>query len=226
MSVAEAEISPSAESAPARSRAETRRRLVAAATELFASEGLHGVTSARIARQAGVAAGTFYLHFPDKKALFREIAFAALAELRARQNRAAQEAAKAAGGRQAAKAADPRQAHDPAEELRARTEELLRFAEERRSLVRVLFGREQEASYVGEDVLDAIVAGIEERLRERAAAGELPAHIHPEATAQAIAGMTARVVAWWVEDPSRAPREQVIETILRMHPIHGGRARD
>jgi len=195
-----------AQRAPARSRAETRRRLMAAATELFASEGLHGVTSARIARQAGVASGTFYLHFPDKKALFREIAFAAIAELRARQTRAA------------------RHAGDPAAELRARTEELLRFAEEQRSLVRVLFGREQEASYVGEDVLDHIVAGIETRLRERAAAGAIPESIHPAVTAQAIAGMTARVVAWWVEDPSRAPREQVIETILRMHPTLAGRA--
>jgi AcrR family transcriptional regulator len=216
MSVAETKVTSSArplgaaaeperpQGAPARSRAETRRRLTAAATELFASEGLHGVTSARIARRAGVATGTFYLHFSDKKELFREIAFAALAELRERQSRAG------------------RDARDTSAELRARTEELLRFAEEQRSLVRVLFGREQEASYVGEDVLDHIVAGIETRLRERVAAGELPESIHPAVAAQAIAGMTARVVAWWVEDPSRSPREQVIETILRMHPIYAG----
>ena len=66
-------------SAAARSRADTRRRLVEAGTDLFARDGLHGVTSARIARAAGVATGTFYLHFKDKEALFREIVFAALA---------------------------------------------------------------------------------------------------------------------------------------------------
>lgn len=214
MSVAEVEFTSiesaatDTASAPARSRAETRRRLIAAGTELFASQGLHGATAARIARAAGVATGTFYLHFPDKKALFREIAFAALAELRARQARAAREAG------------------DPAGEQRARIEELLRFAEEKRALVRVVFGRDQDASYVGEDLLSAIVAGIEERLGERAAAGELPDSVHPAVAAQAITGMTARVVAWWVEDPSRVPREQVIETILRMHPTRAGRAGD
>ena len=41
----------------------------------FAEEGLHAVTSARIARRAGVATGTFYLHFADKHVLFEEIAF-------------------------------------------------------------------------------------------------------------------------------------------------------
>jgi hypothetical protein len=28
--------------------------------------------------------------------------------------------------------------------------------------------------------------------------------------------MLARVVAWWVEDPTRAPREAVIETLTRI----------
>ena len=73
MSVTESEVSRPAETAAARSRRETRRRLVEAGTELFAREGLHGATSAQIARRAGVAAGTFYLHFRDKQDLFREI---------------------------------------------------------------------------------------------------------------------------------------------------------
>ncbi len=210
MSVAEADLIPrqapaeasqEGQSAPARSRAETRRRLVAAATELFAAEGLHGATSARIARRAGVAAGTFYLHFEDKKALFAEIAATALAELRARQLEASRGLA------------------DPRAELRARTAELLRFAEANRELVQVLFGRGGEAGGVGDEVLAALESELEERLAGRIAAGEVPAHVHPGAAARAIAGMTARVVTWWVEDPSRAPREQVIEILLHAHPL-------
>src|SRR5688572_9858897 len=83
---------PEASSAPARSRAATRQRILEAGTALFARQGLHSVTSARIAKTAGVAAGTFYLHFRDKKVLFREIMFAALARLREAQRRAAEAA--------------------------------------------------------------------------------------------------------------------------------------
>ena len=50
-------------------REETRRRLLEAGTAAFAEIGLHGITTARIARRAGVGTGTFYLHFPDKHAL-------------------------------------------------------------------------------------------------------------------------------------------------------------
>ena len=210
MSVSESNVSSESTSAPERSRAETRRRLLAAGTECFARGGLHGVTSAQIARAAGVATGTFYLHFPDKKALFREIVFEALDTLRARQDRAASQVP-----------ADPA---SPLPAMRARLAELLAVAEENRSLFRVLFGRDHEGAELGEDVLDDLVPGIEERLRERAALGEAPAGLHPAVAAQAIAGMTARVVAWWVEDPSRAPRAEVIDTLLSMHPV--GRGRD
>lgn len=199
MSVAEPRLS----TAPARSRADTRRRLVEAATELFAREGLHGATSARIARAAGVATGTFYLHFPDKEGLFREIVLAALAQLRGRVRRALEGAG-----------ADPRA------QVRARTAELVAFAEENRNLIRVLFGRRQEAGELAEDVLDALIPGIEESLRARAESGDVPADLQPAVAAQAIAAMTSRVLAWWVEDPTRARREQVIETLCRMHPVH------
>ena len=48
---------------------ETRGRLVAAAAEAFNRRGYHGTDSNRIAREAGYAAGTFYKHFPDKRAI-------------------------------------------------------------------------------------------------------------------------------------------------------------
>jgi AcrR family transcriptional regulator len=200
MSVADSALRTTA---PARSRADTRRRLLEAATELFAREGLHGSTSARIAREAGVATGTFYLHFRDKEELFREIVRAALAELRARVRRAFEGAGS-----------------DPRAQVRARTAEIVSFAEDNRTLIRVLFGRRQEAGELAEDVLDALIPGIEESLRSRAARGDLAPELHPAVAAQAIAAMSSRVLAWWVEDPTRASREQVIETLCRMHPVH------
>lgn len=49
---------------------ETRERIVSAALKLFAEKGYDGATTAEIARQAGVAEGTIYRHFADKKELF------------------------------------------------------------------------------------------------------------------------------------------------------------
>ena len=49
---------------------DTRARLVAAAADAFNRHGFHNVDSNRIAKEAGYAAGTFYKHFPDKRAAF------------------------------------------------------------------------------------------------------------------------------------------------------------
>lgn len=190
-------------SAAARSRAETRRRLIEAGTERFARDGLHGTTSTQIARAAGVAAGTFYLHFPDKQALFRAIAFEALDELRGRMAAASD----AAGA-------------DVTAQVRARMETLVAFAAERRDLVRVIFSRGHEAGSLADEIADALFPGIESRLRERIDEGLADPGLHAAVAAQSLLAMWTRVVAWWGEDPARAPRDAVVETLVRMHPIY------
>lgn len=202
MSVAEADVKRTApaETAPARSRADTRRRLLEAAVALFAESGLHGVTSAQIARRAGVATGTFYLHFADKEALFHEIAFAALAELRARQDRAS--AGLPIGSR---------------DYLRARTEELIDFAAEQRELILMVFGRAESAG-LADEVREAVVPEIQRWLERRVGEGRAPADLHPSVAAQAHAAVLTRVIAWWAADPSRATRDEVVATLLRMNP--------
>ena len=52
---------------------ETRRALIEAAARIFNSAGYHSTDSNRIAREAGYAPGTFYVHFPDKLAIFLEV---------------------------------------------------------------------------------------------------------------------------------------------------------
>ena len=135
-------------SAAARSRAETRRRLIEAGTELFARDGLHGTTSTQIARAAGVAAGTFYLHFPDKQALFRAIAFDALARLR---ERLALGREHAAGDREAV--------------VRANMETLVAFAGEYRDLVVIPGG--------GNRVMGAVLRALPSSLARRVGAAML-----------------------------------------------------
>jgi hypothetical protein len=65
-------------------------------------------------------------------------------------------------------------------------------------------------------VLDRLAAGATEALRERAAAGTFSADLDADITAQALTGMFARVVGWWIEDPSRATREAMIESLVHI----------
>ena len=51
----------------------TRATLIEAAARIFNSAGFDGTDSNRIAREAGYAPGTFYVHFPDKLAIFLEV---------------------------------------------------------------------------------------------------------------------------------------------------------
>jgi AcrR family transcriptional regulator len=51
----------------------TRRALVLAARRLFTSNGYAATSTTDVAREAGVARGGLYHHFPDKEALFRAV---------------------------------------------------------------------------------------------------------------------------------------------------------
>lgn len=52
---------------------EKRERIINAGRELFESKGYHGCNSKDIAARAGVAVGTFYGYFDDKKSVFLEV---------------------------------------------------------------------------------------------------------------------------------------------------------
>ena len=55
-------------------RARTRAQLVAAANALFARQAVEAVTVDGVIREAGVAKGTFYVHFEDLHALIAAVA--------------------------------------------------------------------------------------------------------------------------------------------------------
>jgi len=184
--------------AAARARAATRARLIEAGQALFAEQGLHGVTTHDVARAAGVAAGTFYLHFSDKHALFRELARRSVDGLLARL--------------EAATDGLP----ERGERVRAQTVALVDYAESHRELIGILFGREGAAAAVEADLLARLAAQVEESRRKEAPAGGGEPALHPGVLSHALVGLLARVVAWWAEDPSRATREQVIDTLTRI----------
>ncbi len=61
---------------PPSSETQTRNRILQAAQRLFASQGFDGTTTRDLAQAAGVAEGTLFRHFPNKKAILVEVATA------------------------------------------------------------------------------------------------------------------------------------------------------
>jgi TetR/AcrR family acrAB operon transcriptional repressor len=181
-----------------RSREQTRARLISSGKQLFAKRGLHGVTTHGIARRAGVAAGTFYLHFKDKTELFREIATETMAELRRLMDTVNQSEVSLRDG------------------VGARVAALVGFAEANRDVMLIIFGNDTEAAQIESELLDRFAADIARGRSLKVESGEMPAEIDPVVMSQALVGMLARVIRWWLEDPTRATRATLIETLTRI----------
>ena len=58
------------EARPVRRKPESLAKLKRSARKLFVERGYHATRPQDIAREAGLGHGTFYLHYPDKKACF------------------------------------------------------------------------------------------------------------------------------------------------------------
>ncbi|MDZ8258588.1 TetR/AcrR family transcriptional regulator [Nostoc sp. ChiQUE01b] len=63
------------------SEAQTRTRILQAAQRLFASQGFDGTTTRDLAQAAGIAEGTLFRHFPNKKAILVEVATSGWVEI-------------------------------------------------------------------------------------------------------------------------------------------------
>jgi AcrR family transcriptional regulator len=69
------------ESRAERRKRETRERLLTAALDVFLKRGFDAATTAEMAEAADVGAGTFYLHFKDKRDVYEALARHAAREM-------------------------------------------------------------------------------------------------------------------------------------------------
>jgi AcrR family transcriptional regulator len=186
-------------------RLETRRKLLEAGTQLFAERGRPAVTSTEIARRAGVATGTFYLHFADKHALFEVLVDEALDEIRSQFH------------------PDPLAPRSD-DERRDEIERMVAVVERRRDLVRAVFDRGADAGFA-ERIRDRIATRLEPVYARRFRQARLG--LHAGAAAQARAATLVRVIAWWADDPSRASRSEIVDLLVELDPVRlSGRTTD
>ncbi|HXE44227.1 MAG TPA: TetR/AcrR family transcriptional regulator [Conexibacter sp.] len=66
-------MSPLAAGKRERTKAENRRAILDAATEVFTEMGYGAASIRDVIRRTGLATGTFYNYFPDKQAVFRAV---------------------------------------------------------------------------------------------------------------------------------------------------------
>jgi AcrR family transcriptional regulator len=157
---------------PRRARAhDTRGRIFAAAVRLFAQKGYADTTVDRIVQEAGVAKGTFFVHFATKEAVVTE-----LVRNQIRGARNARDRVLAAGG-------------SPVEALRATVMSLGEQVGQNRALSRAVVTANIVSSELGgyaESVFDGIIAEMRDDVRAAQRAGLLSTAASAETIADTL----------------------------------------
>lgn len=181
-----------------RLKSETRRSLVEAGTKAFAKFGYHGMKIAAVTRDAGIANGTFYLHFKDKQELFLEILRTAVGKL--------------ASGLFAVHGYGEANSNAEREEI----DVIFEFAEQNRDLMRITLNTDSSELLKGIDIFTPIVEMRVKQLKKGAEKGNVNRNINPLIAARAEIGMMMSVILWWLDNKEKASRQDVMETLTTL----------
>jgi AcrR family transcriptional regulator len=158
---------------------DTRRRLLDAAEHVFGELGYHEASVVKVAEEAGVAAGTYYLYFDSKKAIFDEL----VRDLNRRVRHAMKEGSSKGTTRY--------------ESELLGFDAYFRFTREHPTLYRII----RQAEFVSPEMLryhyDQLSAGYIEALREASETGEI-GKLDPEVAAYALMGVGEMIGMRWI----------------------------
>ncbi len=183
-----------------RRKEKTRQELLAAAKIVLAEKGYHSTKVADIAAAADIGVGTFYLYYPTKDALFLE-----LVEETAHSLKEEIEQARA-------------QVQDLVEKIRVANLAFFRFARDNRELLKIVFGHGNTFNELLRRVYAMFVADAADRVTEgirREVFRPLPSQI----VANALVGMFAQVVSWWIEQ--EGPSAEEMAATMTNFVLHG-----
>lgn len=159
--------------------ARTRARILDAAEQIFGRRGYHDASIVDITQAAGVASGTFYVHFGSKMELFRELVQARRAEL---QDVAREAAYKHEGGR---------------ELVHAGFKAWFDWVTKHPSILRVMREAEFVESSLVEDLYRVHAREQAEGLQHSIDAGRIDP-IDPEVVAWCLVGMAETIALRWI----------------------------
>jgi AcrR family transcriptional regulator len=163
-----------------RRKEKTRQDLLTAAKKVLAEKGYHNTKITDIAFAADIGVGTFYLYYSTKEALFFE-----LVEETARLLKEEIDQARAP-------------IVDPIEKIRVANQTFFRFAQDNRELFKIVFGHGNTFNELLRRVYAMFIADAAAKVTEG-----IQQHafrpLRPQVVANALIGMSAQVVSWWIE---------------------------
>jgi AcrR family transcriptional regulator len=173
----------------------TRQKLIDSAETVFGELGFHNAGIVEITQRADVALGTFYLYFPDKRAVFEDLVHALNARLRRDI------------------AARVRDIDDRLEQEVVGFETFFEFVRKHRNLYRVIL----QAETVDEELYRwhyrTLAAGYVRGLRSAQAKGQVRTDLDPETLAYSLMGMAeslgSRFVLWDGKRPPTSTRRTI-----------------
>jgi AcrR family transcriptional regulator len=177
---------------------ETRAKIFAAATMLFAQNGYHATTVADIASAAGVAKGTFFIHFPSKDAVI-----GALVRIQTGAARKARLAALESG--------------DPIAALRAAVMTLGARAGVSRSLSRGVLAATLESQDVGGEAsmqFDAVFAEMKQDAKLAQKRKLLAPGTDPEVLASSLMASYLGAVLYFTSTPRAPELVEILEPLV------------
>lgn len=174
----------------------TRRALLAAAEEVFGEAGYTGASVAEIVRRAGVAQGTFYVYFPDKKAAFEELVRVLNHDMR----------------RHLSAAIDGLEHRVDME--KTGFEAFFSWVSEHRALYKLV----REAEFVDPEIYrwhyDTLAEGYTEGLKAAMDRGEVAADMDPGVVAHVLMGIAEFLGGRWVIVDHRQPTAEELSDVM------------
>ena len=178
---------------------ESRKRLLDAATAVFAERGFHDAKVSDIVKRAGLTQPSFYLYFPSKEAIFAEI----VDHFRSRLRELTQEARLEAGI----------EAKVVSERIYLAVEAVFRFLAEDPALTRVGFFLATESSQIKAE----LAAMIQENLQGEQQAGYFRSELEMQTVAECLIGIMERLTVSCLLPGLQAPNgmaQQVVDLLL------------
>lgn len=193
---------------PKPNRDERRQSLIEAAKDLFAENGYHATTVDDITRAAGVAKGTFYLYFSEKREVYYEVI------------RSFMELVKAIGGsvaEEAEKGGEPLHFFAQTEKAAMR---LMQIYMDNSKLARLAYRESMGMDSKLEEMISDFyreIAELEARNIQIGIDLGIIRPVHPLLTAYAHIGIVERVLMAMVESPEDFPDPQdLVKQIMRL----------
>ena len=171
-----------------RRKEKTKQDILVAARKVLAEKGYHNTKIIDIAAAADIGVGTFYLYYQTKDALFLE-----LIEETARLLKEDIERARAT-------------VEGAIRKLRAAHLAFFSFAQENRDLLKIIFGHGNTFNELLRQVYAVFIADAAERVTEGIDQSEFRS-VPPFVVANALVGMSAQVVSWWIDQTEPSVEE-------------------